>query len=433
MTPGQLFRTSAALLLSVPFAHASQAVQTHFVNGLWFDGTKFVANDFYSVDGLLTHRAIAGKDPVTVDLHGGYVVPPYGDAHTHNFDGIYGTADFVALNLKDGIFYAQVMTDTTDGAREVVAAELVDTPSTVDVTYAHGGLTAINGHPKEIYEALASGFIYPKTEAQRQIVLASHRQEGKAYWEIDTPADLEAKWPKILAAKPDLIKIYLSESEHFTPDSHVHPELAKGLDPALVPLIAARAHAAGLKVAAHLATAADYHVAVTGGVDEMAHMPGYQLFAKDAPAVYRISDGDILLSVKKHITVQATAGIDIDDKTSPADLAALKAEEMENLKRLRAAGVPIVVGSDTYAEDAAHEADYLQSFGLWSNLEMLRMWSVTTPKDIFPKRKIAELRDGYEANFLVLKADPLAKWSAVHEIADRWKSGQRVVLRGNTR
>jgi hypothetical protein len=35
------------------------------------------------------------------------------------------------------------------------------------------------------------------------------------------------------------------------------------------------------------------------------------------------------------------------------------------------------------------------------------MFSVTTPQTIFPKRKIAQFKNGYEASFLVLKNDPL--------------------------
>ncbi len=93
------------------------------------------------------------------------MVPPYGDAHEHNFDGLAQTKSVARQHLLDGIFYAQGMTDTTDGAAAVIAAGLVDTPQTPDVTYAHGGLTGVNGHPKEVYESLANGFYYPQTDA----------------------------------------------------------------------------------------------------------------------------------------------------------------------------------------------------------------------------------------------------------------------------
>ena len=400
----------------------------HFVNGLWFDGTRFAPDDFYAEGGDLTHRPHERRSYETVDLRGGFVVPPYGDAHEHNFDSLTGTPAVSTSYLRDGIFYAQGMTDNIPGAQAVVAAGMVDTPSTVDVTYAHGAITALQGHPKEVYESIANGFYYPSTPEQKALVLSSNKREGVAFWQIDSPAELDAKWPKILATKPDLIKIILTDSEHFTADSHAHPVLGKGLDPALVPLVTAKAHAAGLKVAAHVDTATDVHIALVGGVDELGHMPGYYLGAKDDPATVRISDSDISLMAKGHVTLQATAGIYTDEHTSADDLKARQAAQRENLRRIKAAGITVVVGSDHYGQDSVHEADYLQALGIWSNLEMLRMWSIATPKDVFPKRKIGELKEGYEASFLVLKANPLEDWSAVHQIQDRWKQGQRIVV-----
>ncbi len=404
----------------------NEGAVTHFVNGLWFDGTKFVATDFYVEGKFLTHHPHERRAYAEVDLHGGFVVPPYGDAHEHNFDGIYGTAVVAQQYLRDGIFYAQGMTDTTEGAAAVVKAGMVNTPTTVDVTYAHGGLTGVNGHPKEVYESLANGFYYPQTDAQRALVISSQKREGLAFWQIDSPATLETKWPKILASHPDLIKVYLLESEHFKPATIADPQLARGIDPALVPLIVKKAHAAGLKVAAHIDTAYDFHIAVTAGVDEMGHLPGYGLSATEDPAKYRLADSGTALAAKHHVAVQATAGIATDDKTPPADAAARRSSQIDNLKRLNAAGIPILIGSDRYGKDSLNEANYLHGLGVWTNLELLRMWAVTTPEIIFPKRMIGELNEGYEASFLVLKANPLDDWSASQSIVDRWKTGQHL-------
>lgn len=401
------------------------SLNTCFKHGRWFDGKSFRRRQYYSIGGVLSDQKPAHVDQ-TVDLHGHFVVPPYGDAHEHNFDNVARTPAVVAKYLGDGIFYAQGMTDITRGAEAVVAAHLVNTKQSVDVTYAHGGLTAVDGHPKEVYESIANGFYYPFTPEQRSLVMSSHLLEGQAYWEIDNAADLETKWPKILASKPDLIKIYLSNSEHYTQESHIHPVLGDGLDPALVPLITARAHAAGLKVAAHVDTAADYHVALLGGVDEMGHLPGYGIRASSNLAEFRISDADIALTAARHVKVQATAGIDVDTNTPAEDLKARQRSQRDNLIRLRSAGVPILVGSDHYGEDSRHEADYLYSLGIWSNLQLLRMWSVETPQTIFPHRNIGELKPGYEASFLVLSGNPLKDWSASHSIIDRWKQGMRI-------
>ncbi len=404
-----------------------QGVPVHFVNGFWFDGRGFVKVDAWVVDGVFRRYLAIGAVVRTVDLHGGYVVPPYGDAHEHNFDGVGGTAAVVQQYLKDGIFYAQGMTDTTVGANEVVRAGLVDTASTVDVTYAHGGLTGVNGHPKEVYESLAlGGYGYPRDEKERTAVIGSKLRAGEAYWEIDSPGTLDAKWPSILAGKPDLIKVYLLGSEHFKHATAADPQLAKGIDPALVPLITAKAHAGGLKVAAHIDTAHDFHVAVAAGVDEMGHLPGYGMAASEDAGQFRLAQADVEEAGRRHVKVQATAGIGTDENTSAADRAARRASQIDNLRRLRAAGVVILVGSDRYGRDAVREADYLQGLGVWTNLEMLRMWAVETPQTIFPKRSIGVLSNGKEASFLVLAGDPLKEWAASHRIVSRWKQGQEI-------
>jgi len=416
----------SSALLTAPRLQAQENRTRHFVQGQWFDGTRFVAADFYVQDGVLTHHPRDRKAAQEVDLRGQFVVPPYGDAHEHNFDGVRGTEAVSSKYINDGIFYAQGMTDTTDGAAAVKAARLVNTPSTPDVTYAHGGLTGVNGHPKEVYESTLLGFYYPTTPEQRAQVIAAHAREGKAYWEIATAAQLDERWPKILASKPDLIKVYILTSERFAPATAEKPQLGQGIDPALVPSIVKKAHAAGLKVAAHIDTATDFHVAVAAGVDEMGHLPGYGMNSKDDAAMYRLRDEDIAVAAAHGVKVQATAGIYTDEQTPAADVSARRALQQDDLRRLKAAGVPVLVGSDHYSWDAVHEADYLQALGVWTNAEMLRMWAVTTPQAIFPRRKIGCLAEGCEASFLVLAADPTLDWKAAHGIVDRWKSGQEV-------
>ena len=423
---------SAALWAGSALCLAAQTVPnagsvTHFVNGFWFDGTRFVKNDFYVEGTLLTHYPDERRSYRTVDLHGGYVVPPYGDAHEHNFDGVAQSGAVSRQYLIDGIFYAQGMTDTTGGAAAVIAAGLVDTASTPDVTYAHGGLTGVNGHPKEVYESLANGFYYPQTDAQRALVIAGHKAEGKAYWEIADLASLQAKWPRVLASKPDQIKIYLGGSTTFKQATPADPQLGRGIDPALVKPIVGLAHKAGLRVFVHIDTAADYHVALLAGVDGMAHLPGYGLLAKDDASLDRISDADIALTAKRGVTVQATASI-AEGSGSADDQAARLALARDNLGRMKKAGVIILIGSDRFGSDSVREANYLEALGVWTPAEMVRMWAVTTPRAIFPKRKIGELASGDEASFLVLKGDPTVSWPAVHEIEDRWKQGHEIVL-----
>ena len=47
------------------------------------------------------------------------------------------------------------------------------------------------------------------------------------------------------------------------------------------------------------------------------------------------------------------------------------------------------------------------------------MWSETTPKVIFPHRRIGALQEGYEASFVVLEGDPIKDFNEVKKITMR--------------
>ena len=51
------------------------------------------------------------------------------------------------------------------------------------------------------------------------------------------------------------------------------------------------------------------------------------------------------------------------------------------------------------------------------------MFSVITPQTIFPKRKIAQFKNGYEASFIVVKNDPLIDIMKAKEIYFAIKQG----------
>jgi imidazolonepropionase-like amidohydrolase len=61
---------------------------------------------------------------------------------------------------------------------------------------------------------------------------------------------------------------------------------------------------------------------------------------------------------------------------------------------------------------------------LFSNAELLRMWSTDCSTTLFPERSLGAVRPGYEASFLVLGADPLADFDATENITLRVKEGR---------
>ncbi len=381
-----VFWLMVTILAVVSSAVFAQPVM-HLVNGNWYDGERFVQRDYYAVDGLLQESY--GGHSTTVDLGGGWVVPGYGDAHTHGVgNGSFGHES--NQFLQAGIFYVanpNSLASTSAPAREEAAAQ-----ANLDARFANGGLTSPGGHPVQIFEGNAD----------------SHDQEGNAYHTIDSPESLERIWPAILSDKPDFVKVYLEESEHHA-DRRDDPAYygKRGLDPELIPLIVQRAHAEGLRVAAHITSRHDFRVAVAAGVDEIAHLPLEALEAEDA----REAAAKGIVQVTTVLSHRPTDGIE--------DLDGL---HRGNLALLKEAGVRIALGTDSQAT-VVDEAQKIGTFGVFSRDELLRMLVDDTPKWIFPDRQIGQFRAGAEASFLVLGSNPMEDLTALKDIVMQVKSG----------
>ena len=115
----------AAAALGVSAAQGQVAGPSYaFVNGRWLDHGHFVARSWWSVNGVLTDHAPAHVDS-TIDLRGGWVIPPFGDAHTHNLDGPFNLDSVRAAYLREGTFYVQVLANSRAGAASVRNCQLI--------------------------------------------------------------------------------------------------------------------------------------------------------------------------------------------------------------------------------------------------------------------------------------------------------------------
>lgn len=397
-----------------------------FVHGNWLGDSGFSQRTFYSVNGVLRSRAPARVDS-TIDLGGGFVVPPFGDAHTHNLDGPRNIDQIVAAYINEGTFYVQVLTNHRSGADQVRAR--FNRPCSLDVLYANGGITGTRSHPFLAYEPRALGiFQYDQWKVRAAEIWQSRRGEGDVYWFVDSAAELEAQWPSILAGHPDLVKIFLLDASESSspPPADSTLQSGHGLKPSLVPGIVRKAHAAGLRVAAHVETARDFEIAVDAGVDLFAHVPGYEM-PPDAPlASVTIDEAVARKAAARGVVVIPTASLTAL-VFGRSDSAAVVERRMQvvrqNLRTLMQQGVRIALGSDWFGQTARREYDALRRLGLWDNRQLLALWSETTPQSMYPGRRIGRLMDGYEASFLVLRANPLADSTALSAIAMRVKQG----------
>ena len=412
-----------ALFLAA-LAHPVQAESVEWRNALWFDGTGFVAGDRYSVDGVFVERAPPTIDR-TVELSGRHIVPAYGDAHHHGIDSADGIDDKIIVFLEAGIFYVKNPDSIPDLLTPEVHAKL-NRPESVDAVFANGGLTCHGGHPAPFHNYLASLGVFGK--------LGPSQMENRAYFLIDDDAELERKWPAILAGKPDFIKTFLLFSEEYEGREPLHRETDgkpnKGLNPKVLVSIVKRAHAAGLRVSTHIDTARDFENAVNAGVDEINHTPQPdQRFSPDLSA-YTLTPEIARRAAERGITVVTTASTTerLSPSLNPAWLGPMRAKQIENFRTLEAAGVKIAIGSDGISGErrfvtGRDEVIFLIHHRMLTPLELLRAWSVDTPKTIFPKRKLGELAPGFEANFLALNGDPLEDPANLNRIGMRVKQG----------
>lgn len=387
-----------------------------FVGGRWFTGTGFEAATAYAVGGILTFQAPARVDS-TIDLAGGYVVPPFGEAHNHNVEHSSRIEQTLAQYLRDGVFYVQ-NPNVLPRTRHPLFGE-VNTPTSIDVAFANGGLTAAGGHPASHAQYNIGRGVWTEADA-----------EGAFYFTVEDEEDLERVWENVLEGRPDFLKTFLLYSEEYARRKDDPAFVGwRGLDPALLPQIVRRAHLAGLRVATHVETATDFHHALAAGVDQIAHMPGFRGDSEvrlPDPSVFEISEEDARRAARLGTVVVTTVGgVREIDPQGPDSILRRRFDRLHarNLRLLRAHGVRLALGSDAYDDTSVGEATYLQGLGVMDNLALLRLWSEATPQAIFPDRRVGCLRQGCEASFLVLGGDPVADFGQVRNIRLRVKDG----------
>jgi hypothetical protein len=403
-----------------------------YLHGQWWDGTRFVARTVYSVGRVLAFKKPAriGK---TVDLKGQFVIPPLAEGHNHWLEAAK-LDQYNACYLADGVFYVRDMANVPVIAGQI--APRLNRDDTVDWTSAMMGFTGPGAHPVEVIDQFVHFGILPKDWKPDY--------DGQGEFVVTTEADIDARFPVLLAQKPALVKAFLSHSEHYAQslsDPNTRGQ-GRGMDPAMLPHLVTRAHAAGLKIAVHVYTAADFRSAVAAGADEAAHLPGTgfaALVSDDAahssdagpdPAPFLITDADAQAAAKAGMVVDTTLSwlSDLKDENAKAYAVARDQIVVPNLKKLRAAGIAFLIGSDTFRRDSVPELSVLKELGQFSDVELLNLATDATPHVIFPKRRIGKLADGYEANFLVLARDPAANLDNLNSITERVKWGRALAV-----
>jgi imidazolonepropionase-like amidohydrolase len=399
-----------------------------FVNGQWFNGTDFLRRTFYCVEGKLATSA-PSNSVNTIDLQGGFMVPPFGDAHNHFPSGEQDFAKANLAHLKAGVFYT-----LNPGGNAEIANPIrprLNTAATIDAIFAHGVFTCSGGHPGPLLEFFAD---------RGEPAFDKTKLNGRYFYFVDSVADLDRVWPQFLSTNPEFVKLILGFSSAYRSGE----QRSVGLSPRVAQEITRRARTAGLRTGAHIENAEDFHTALEAGVDLVMHLPIFpepfgrkgaypEIFAE--PDCYVISTADAKLAFVRGVGVVTTCATgSAENFEKPNAFEKLNEKEaqfvkitLQNLRQLKDEGVTLAVGSDgPPGAGTVNEIAFLQNTGLFSNLELLKMWSETTPRTIFPQRKIGRFEDGYEASFLVLDMDPIRESQALEKIRMRVKQGSLI-------
>ena len=390
-----------------------------YINGKWYtiDGqdSRFTERTLYSQNGLFSSEEPARIDTV-IDLRGAYIVPPLGDAHNHAFADEYSVGFSKDLFLENGIFYALNLTNPYSGA--VVVMDTISRPETIDVAYSHGGISAKKGsrpHPASVMER-SYGYLSADTTTRWPL-------EGNAYWFMNSEEDFTDKWPQLMDQNPDVVKVYIMR--YGEQDSDL-PECGYGLCPNVLQMITDSAQAEGKRVFAHVNTAKDFQLALVSGVNAISHLPlgNDGLTINDAPPL-TLADTTIRKAGEMGITLTPTAHLLSEDLKSfrtdtLSDIIALQRDQLQKLKE---AGVTVALGADGWNDDPTREVMHLNAYDIFTNRELLKIWSYDTPKTVFPNRKIASFSDGYEASFVALGCDPTSEFTCIKNIKTLVKNG----------
>jgi imidazolonepropionase-like amidohydrolase len=401
-----------------------------FENGNWLINNEFVFKTVFTENGKFTFQKPYVIDSI-IDLKNKFCIPPFGDAHTHNLDGTYGLKDMVLKYIKEGVFYVQVLGNNGQGAKN--ARPFLEKTKLIDAVYANGLLTCTYGHGFYPYEPMAMGIYAPYQQIMyADSIKKSRIVENISYFFLDSIEDVDKKWNLIMAFKPDLIKICLNDAKNYVAKSKLEKPDDNGLSEEVADYVVKKAHQQGLRVFAHIETADDSRLCAKIGVDVLAHMPGYGWNGKEeTKAKYCITEKDIKLFKKAKMTViptfnyNGTKSYDANGKetNNPENYNASIEYKTRILRLMRKANITIAIGADSYGSTVMPEIDVLITNNVFSNKELIDIYSRATPQSIFPKRKIGEVKEGYEASFLLLDENPFKNIQAIKNITLKIRQG----------
>lgn len=412
----------------MPEIDTLETADTVYQGGMIWQGSGFNQADLAVKQGLIIEPYSIAPTTKVIDASDTYITPALANGHQHITSP---TLENTWLFFETGVYYVWNPNLYSSGLSEETQ-RFFARADTIDVKTSLGGITEPESHPEPLYVYSLGPYVYNGATYEDLYQRAFHY--GRTKEEILEALD------RLSGQGADFVKIYLLDSQNYVaPDADGTPNSLTGLNPENVTFLVRQAHARNLPVVAHIESRVDFRVALAAGVDYLGHLPGYNGVREARADVVTLTREDARLAAKTDIHVIPTYALapasyvqkrNRETPLTQKEEAQLAVEEAltrdiqsQNLNRLISAGVPVLVGTDMFPGQVLEEPLRWQELGAMSPEQTLKAMFATGPA-LFPDRSIGCLEAGCEADFLLLKTNPLDDLYAFSSIKLRVKSGR---------
>ncbi|MDC7999006.1 amidohydrolase family protein [Gilvibacter sediminis] len=364
----------------------------------------FLELNFFTVNGKITFEEPARIDSI-IDISGKFVIPAFADAHTHNLDREWQLGFLPQQYLNEGCYYVLNLTSKKDLVEKI--GDKYTTYDTPEVKFSLQGLTSTLGHPFMAYEPFAMGLSDASTwKSKEKEIKSSRLDENNSYIFMDNIKDAEEKLPFFFEGQPYVVKIFLLDAANYEQNASDTIAGNSGLSPEVAAYVVKEAHKKGKRVFAHIENKSDFELAVSIGVDAVAHQPSIGFTGDPGEQQnYYVSDELITKAVAADLAVITTIQWHMDGAAG-AEMEARKAMTSDFLRRYYEAGGKVLIGSDRFNKTLAPEIEALRDWTDFRAHEIFRILAIYTPQYIYPERKIGSITESFDADFLVIGTNP---------------------------